>query len=335
MRTSYVRALVLLGGRDALPALEKAASQGDWYAREAAMRGVAMLGSEQEQQLFPKWAQNEPALTAKECQEYGGDGCDNPEALGLKRGEVILRYAKVLEAAKACTAAPNCWGSKLADKEPRVMERAALELGRSGSPQHAAALAGRLSEKNLDTRMALIQGLDWLVTRLQGGGGEGARVAAEDPGPARGREGQLQLRECERGSAPARLPAREVLNRHHQERPVTARLPASSLLRPGMGAYLPPKALQGMGGTMMRLGWKRFVVAGLLGLTALALGCSERGKEDVHQGARKAGQKVGKAAKEVQQAGKEAAEGFRQGWRGSGEDKNLDGGVQPPPEPHP
>jgi hypothetical protein len=29
--------------------------------------------------------------------------------------------------------------------------------------QHAAALAGRLSEKDLETRLALIQALDWLV----------------------------------------------------------------------------------------------------------------------------------------------------------------------------
>lgn len=175
VRTSYVRALVLVGGRDALPALEKAASQGDWYAREAAMRGVAMLGNEQEQQLFSKWAQNEPALAAKECQQYGGEGCDNPEALGLKRGEAILRYAKVVEAAKACSADPGCWAPKLTDKEPRVVERAALELGRSGNPQHTAALAERLSEKNLDARMALIQGLDWLV----GGSQEAAAKARE------------------------------------------------------------------------------------------------------------------------------------------------------------
>jgi HEAT repeat protein len=163
VRTAYVHALVLVGNRDALSALEKAAGQGDWYAREAAMRGVALLGNEQEQELFTKWAQNEPALTTKECQEYGGDGCDKPEALGLKRGETILRYAKVLEAAKACNVDASCWAPKLTDKEPAVAERAALELGRSGSPQHAAAMAERLSEKDLDVRSALIQALDWMV----------------------------------------------------------------------------------------------------------------------------------------------------------------------------
>jgi HEAT repeat protein len=164
VRTSYIRSLVLLGGRDAVPALQKAAEKGDWYAREAAMRGVALLGEAQEQPLFMKWAQAEPAVTAKECQESGGDGCDNPDALGMKRAEVILRYAKVPDAVKACGVDDACWAQKLADKEVRVVERAALQLGRSRNPQHAAALAGRLSEKDLDARFALIQSLDWLVS---------------------------------------------------------------------------------------------------------------------------------------------------------------------------
>jgi hypothetical protein len=77
---------------------------------------------------------------------------------------------------------------------------------------------------------------------------------------------------------------------------------------------------------MTRQGWKGFVVAGLLGLTGLALGCSERTKADVHEGAHEAGQEVGKAAKEVQNAGKDAAEGFRQGWGGSGTDKTIGDG---------
>jgi HEAT repeat protein len=163
VRSYYVRALVMLGGRDAVPALQKAAEKGDWYAREAAMRGVAMLAEAQDQPLFMKWAQAEPAVTAKECQEYGGDGCENPDALGMKRAEVILRYAKVPEAVKACGVDEGCWAQKLADKEVRVVERAALQLGRSRNPQHAAALAERLSEKDLEARLAFIQALDWLV----------------------------------------------------------------------------------------------------------------------------------------------------------------------------
>jgi hypothetical protein len=74
---------------------------------------------------------------------------------------------------------------------------------------------------------------------------------------------------------------------------------------------------------MTRLGWKGFVLAGLLGLTGLAAGCNERGKAEVREDARKAGQDVGEAAKDVKNAGKEAADGFREGWGGSGTDKNI------------
>jgi hypothetical protein len=66
------------------------------------------------------------------------------------------------------------------------------------------------------------------------------------------------------------------------------------------------------------------MLAGLLGLTGIATGCNERNKADVREGARQAGQEVGKAAKEVEKAGKNAAEGFRQGYGGSGTDKPID-----------
>ncbi|WP_224366026.1 hypothetical protein [Hyalangium versicolor] len=77
---------------------------------------------------------------------------------------------------------------------------------------------------------------------------------------------------------------------------------------------------------MTRHGWKGFVVAGLLGLTGLAMGCSERGKAEVRESARQVGQEVGKATEDVKEAGKEAADGFREGWGGSGTDKNIGDG---------
>jgi HEAT repeat protein len=163
VRFSYVRALVLVGGREALPALEKAAAKGDWYAREVAMLGIAMLGDGREQPLFTKWAAAEAARTATECSEYGGDGCEDPAALARKRAETLARYGKVLEAAQACGTEGGCWARKLSDTDARLVERAALELGRGGAAQHVAALAGRLSEKDVETRMALIQALDWLL----------------------------------------------------------------------------------------------------------------------------------------------------------------------------
>jgi hypothetical protein len=77
---------------------------------------------------------------------------------------------------------------------------------------------------------------------------------------------------------------------------------------------------------MTRMGWKGFVLAGLLGLTWLATGCSDRGKSDVREGMREAGQEVGEAAKNVENTGKEAAEGFREGYGGSGTDKKIGDG---------
>jgi hypothetical protein len=77
---------------------------------------------------------------------------------------------------------------------------------------------------------------------------------------------------------------------------------------------------------MTRQGWKGFVMAGLLGLTGLAAGCSERTEREVRDEVREAGQEVGKAAKDVENAGKEAADGFREGYGGSGTDKRIDDG---------
>ncbi|MDC0713935.1 HEAT repeat domain-containing protein [Stigmatella sp. ncwal1] len=163
IRAAYVRALTLIGGREALPALEKAAGQGDWYARETAMRGLALLGDAREQPLFVKWAEAEPARTASECQDYGGEGCEDPAALAQKRAQTLTGYGKLLEEAKACGTDGGCWAQKVSSPDALVVERAALELGRGGGAPHAAALAGRVSGKDLEARSALLQSLDWLV----------------------------------------------------------------------------------------------------------------------------------------------------------------------------
>jgi hypothetical protein len=77
---------------------------------------------------------------------------------------------------------------------------------------------------------------------------------------------------------------------------------------------------------MTRLSWKGFVLAGLVGLTGLATGCSERTKSDVREEVREAGKDVGKAAKDVENAGKDAADGVRDGFGGSGTDKQIGDG---------
>lgn len=47
------------------------------------------------------------------------------------------------------------------------MERAALEVGRSGAAEHAGALASRLGERDTEARLALVLAVGWLVEGSQ------------------------------------------------------------------------------------------------------------------------------------------------------------------------
>jgi HEAT repeat protein len=163
VRQTYTYALVRLGGREALPALEKAAAQGHWYAREVSIEGMTLLGDERELPVLEKLAAAEPARTAAECEAVGGEGCEDPAALGQKRAEAIAKHGKRLEAAKACGTDTGCWVKKLEDADKGVVERAAMEVGRGRSAAHVGALLGRMTETNLDARQALILGVEWLL----------------------------------------------------------------------------------------------------------------------------------------------------------------------------
>jgi HEAT repeat protein len=163
VRQAYVYALVRLGGREALPALEKAAAQGDWYAREVALEGLAMLGDGRELAALEKLAAAEPGRTAAECKAMGGEGCEDAEALGRQRAVAVARYGQRLEAARQCETDAGCWVKRLGDADKGVVKRAALEVGRSHAAEHVGALMGRLSEKQLDVRLALILAVEWLL----------------------------------------------------------------------------------------------------------------------------------------------------------------------------
>ncbi len=167
VRDAYVRALARLGGRDALPALEKAAGTGDWYARESAVKGIAMLGDARELPLLQKLAEAEPARTAADCKQVEDEGCDDPAALGRKRADTLSGQAKLLEAAQACAGDAGCWVQRMEKADPRLLERAALEVGRSGATEHAAALAARLGERDTEARMELILAVGWLLEGSQ------------------------------------------------------------------------------------------------------------------------------------------------------------------------
>ncbi len=77
---------------------------------------------------------------------------------------------------------------------------------------------------------------------------------------------------------------------------------------------------------MVRQGWKRLALAGLLGVLGLGVGCEERGNRTVREEARKAGEAVDqaaedarKSAEEARETAQEAVEGFQEGMGGSGQ----------------
>lgn len=165
VRDVYVRALVMVGSRDALPALEKAAGSPDWYAREVALKGIALLGDAREQPMLAKLAAAEPGRTASDCKVTGEEGCEDAAALGKKRADLVLGHGAVLEAAQACTGNAGCWSQRLPKADAVMLERAALELGRAGAAaaDQGPTLATRLTEKNTEARATVIQAVDWLT----------------------------------------------------------------------------------------------------------------------------------------------------------------------------
>ncbi|MFY2556597.1 HEAT repeat domain-containing protein [Corallococcus terminator] len=167
VRDAYVRALVRLGGRDALPALEKAAGTGDWYSREIAVKGLAMLGDAREQPLLQKIAAAEPARTAADCKATGEEGCDDAAALGKKRADTVTGHAALLEAGQACSGDAGCWVKRMDKASKPMLERAALEVGRTGTGEHVPALAAKLGERDTEVRLAFILATGWLLDGSQ------------------------------------------------------------------------------------------------------------------------------------------------------------------------
>jgi HEAT repeat protein len=163
-RAAYIRALTRIGGTESVPALVKVASVGSYDAREPAMKGVALLGDDSHLAAFDGFSKAEEALTLAECKDNPDyAGCNDAAALVKKHLEAITTFRKPLEAAKECQADTACWAKKLGDADAFVRERAAFEVGRAGKAEFVDVLTQRLTEANLDTRLAIIQGLDWLV----------------------------------------------------------------------------------------------------------------------------------------------------------------------------
>ena len=163
-RSVYARALAEIGSREAIADLLKAAGKGSWEARESAIDAVAMLGDDRELPAFDKLLKEEDALSAAGCRaEPDAPGCNAPGEAAKAHKKAIEERKARLQAAGTCKQDPACWVKHLDGADQGVRARAAFEVGRSGKAAYVDELLKRVSDKNLDTRLAMIQGASWLV----------------------------------------------------------------------------------------------------------------------------------------------------------------------------
>lgn len=161
-RREYVWALARIGSKEALPKLLETSGEGPWEARAESMRGLAMLADDPA--VFDKLAAAEAKLFKAECRDDEGSAeCGDVPAAVKSHLARIKTLAARAAAAKACRGDATQWAKRLDDPDEGIRERAAYEVGRSGQGALVGELLKRLSEKNLDTRLAFIQGADWLT----------------------------------------------------------------------------------------------------------------------------------------------------------------------------
>jgi HEAT repeat protein len=163
-RHEFVRALILIGGRSALPALARAASEGEWEVRKIAMDGFTMLGDAREQAAYKKMLQHEEDVITSDCRAHPNyQGCDNQPALLNRMLPIIRGYAPRLDAAGRCKENLGCWTESLKDADPGVRQRAVHELTRRASAKQLDPLVAALGDPDAAVQFAAVQSLEWLL----------------------------------------------------------------------------------------------------------------------------------------------------------------------------
>jgi HEAT repeat protein len=166
VRDRYCDALVRIGDPSAVPALKAAAAAGSWDLREGPLTAVSRLGG----------AADRPAIEAAHAKECPAGKCPAPVEASFAR--MLAR----LDAAKACGDVA-CWAGKLADANPGVRDRAALEVGRAGGTGNAVALGDAIArpvgvEAELPARYHAVLALGWIAEREKIGA-PGAAIAGK------------------------------------------------------------------------------------------------------------------------------------------------------------
>jgi HEAT repeat protein len=144
-------ALARIGDPAALPTL-KAAASGDWDSKAAPLTAISRLGGEGDR------------ATIAAAQAACGQGCPAEQKKAL--AGMLAR----LDAAKACDAQVACWSGRLGDSSAAVRDRAALEVGRTGTAAEAAALGDAIVRKvdddeGREARYHAVLALGWIAKK--------------------------------------------------------------------------------------------------------------------------------------------------------------------------
>lgn len=144
-------ALARIGDPAALPSL-KAAASGDWDTKVGPLTAISRLGGEGERG------------TIAAAQSACGAACPAPQKKALAG-----MFAR-LDAAKACGNQLTCWAGRLGDASAEVRDRAALEVGRIGTPGEALALGDAIvrkvdSDEEREARYHAILALGWIAKK--------------------------------------------------------------------------------------------------------------------------------------------------------------------------
>ncbi len=171
-RQAYVRSLVSIGDKGALPKLTACAKDGPWAAREPCMWGLAMIGTPKEGALFDGFIKGESARFTKECEEgfYGEVDCKGElEKNVTSRTATMNKYKTVIETVAPC-ADNACVAAALSHAENAVRERAGYELGHRGATDALPQLIGVIKQEvkdapGLSPRFSAIWAVDVITSK--------------------------------------------------------------------------------------------------------------------------------------------------------------------------
>lgn len=172
IREKYAVALALIGDQRYIPHLEKAARQGSWTARQAALTGVGMLSDGRSKSLFDAVAKQETGEAAfKDCMSTPGNPNESRplkearcEKQKTDRPKFVEQERARLLAGDACKSDASCWVSKLGDEVAKVRERAAFELGKLQEVGAIDALVKACKDDDRHVRRAAYIALDWFTS---------------------------------------------------------------------------------------------------------------------------------------------------------------------------